>query len=255
LGVSSVMFNYSNEMDELLKIMNLLDIQYCISAHALALSDRDYQAGIAESIKAFHLSDGRIRSYYLYDPRTSEKCLDVMDQYPDHNIFKGIKIHPSDHQTFADDVRYRPVWEYARRNNLPIMSHTWTISPTNPKQKFAYPPLFESYVREFSDVVFIMGHSGGRYQGIAEAARLGQMYANVYYDIAGDIHINYLLEYLCAAVGSNRILYGSDYAMMDQRTMLGAVFGAAISARDKENILYNNANALFRFDSGDETHG
>ncbi|HBP39118.1 MAG TPA: hypothetical protein DD640_10350 [Clostridiales bacterium] len=255
LGISTGQYNYRVEIEKWLEIMDLLSIQYCLSSHGLALTNKEFAAGCADSVQAYHQSGGRILSYYLYDPRTPRLCLDVMDQYADRKIFRGIKIHPAVHLTPADDESYRPVWEYAGQHGLPILSHTWDLSATNPKQKFSYPPLFESFVRQFPEVTLIMGHSGGRYQGIVEAVRLGRKYANVYYDIAGDIHINRLLEYLCGGVGAERVLYGSDYTMMDPRTMLGAVLGADLPLADKEKILCQNARKLFKIDSGDEQNG
>ena len=65
-------------------------------------------------------------------------------------------------------------------------------------------------------------------------------------DIAGDIWPNGFLEFMARAIGAERILFGSDYTMMDQELMLGVVVGASLSIPEKENILYNNAKALFR---------
>lgn len=188
-------------------------------------------------------------SYHVFDPNSGDECLEVIKSYNDKRIFKGIKIHPSWHNTPADDKSYDMIWKYAAENKTVIMSHTWDISLTNPVQEFSFPPLFEGYTIKYPEVNIILGHSGGRYIGIKEAARLGRKYGNVFFDVAGDIYSNNFIEFLVNKVGSNRVLFGSDYSMMDQRNMLGIVLGAEIPIEDKENILYKNAAKLFNIDN------
>ena len=194
----------------------------------------------------YRRSNGRIRSYHYYHPGKQAQSLAAMDRYVDDPAYVGIKIHPSWALTSADDERWRPVWEYAAAHRLPILAHTWDLSPTNPKQAYAFPARFEKFVREYPGVKLILAHSGGRCGGIRAAAALGQKYPNVYVDIAGDIWPNGFLEFMAHAIGAERILFGSDYTMMDQELMLGVVVGASLSIPEKENILYNNAKALFR---------
>ena len=47
------------------------------------------------------------------------------------------------------------------------------------------------------------------------------------------------------AVGADHVLYGSDYTMIDQRPMLGVVYGAALPNIDKEKILYHTAARIY----------
>ena len=160
-------------------------------------------------------------------------------------FIRGIKIHPSFHLVSADNELYDNIWRYADEHGVILLSHTWDISLTNPVQKYSYPTRFEKFVKRYPGVRFILAHSGGRYNGILEAARIAKENRNVFLDIAGDIYANEFLEYITGEVGSQRILFGTDYPMMDQHTMLGVVLGAGISLKDKENILFNNAYDLF----------
>ena len=102
--------------------------------------------GVEESLEAYEMSQGRILSYHLFNPWIPDRCLEVMDQYNDRAVFKGIKIHPSWHGVPADDERFDVVWQYARDNGLVLKSHTWDISLTNPVQRYSFPTLFENAV-------------------------------------------------------------------------------------------------------------
>lgn len=245
IGAMYSFYNYRRSLDDLLEVMDLLRIRYAISSHSAALLHGNLTLGVEESLLAYESSGGRILSYHLFNPWIADRCLQVMDKYNDRAIFKGIKIHPSWHGVPADDERFDVVWQYARDHKLVLKSHTWDISLTNPIQRYSFPSLFETYLERYPQVPFIFAHSGGHPRGIREAARLGMLFDNAYFDTAGDIFHARFVEYLAETVGSDRILFGSDYAMMDPRQMMGAVLGADVSQEAKTEILRGNAARLF----------
>ena len=251
LGPIPGYFNYDISLDGILRLMDSLGITHAVNIHTAGLIYGDLEKGVQESIKAYEASNGRILSYHTFDPNIPQKSLDVIRAYQDHHIFRGVKIHPSFHGAPADSEKYTAIWEYAQQNNTLLLSHTWDISPTNPAQKLSFPPLFEKYLAKYPHVRIIFGHSGGRFEGIQEAIRLGKKYPNVYFDTAGDIYANHFIETLVAEIGSQRVLFGSDCSMMDQRTMLGVVLGAKLSPQEKEDILYRNAARLLEIESGE----
>ena len=245
LGYLSGMHNYDVRMETLLDTMDSLGIEKAISSSGYNLLFGDMERGYLADIEAYETSKGRILSYFVYDPGDGDGSLRLMESHFAPAIFKGIKLHPSWHNVFADDEAYRPVYEYARSKKLPVISHTWTISLTNPVQKFSTPDRFEKYAVEYGDVTLILAHAGGRYDGICQAIALAKKSPNVCVDIAGDIYIDGLVETLVAEIGPERVLFGSDYPMMDHRNMLGAVLGADVSVTDKKSILHDNAVRIF----------
>lgn len=252
LGPLRGYYNYTYSVQSILKLMDELNILYAISSHTMAIALNEYELSEEESNAAYELSGGRILSYHVYDPRVAARSLTFMERNRNRGNYIGIKIHPSSNYTDGADERYRPAWEYARAHKLPILAHTWDLSPTNPKQKYAHPTAFVKYLEEYPEVPFIMGHSGGRYNAIVQAVEIGRRFPQVHYDIAGDIYIADLIEYLVQIIGSSRIFYGSDFSMMDLRTQLGAVLGANISMADKERILYDNAMNFFQLTEHDK---
>lgn len=233
-------------IEGLLARMDRLDIARSISCNTYTLCEVDLEYGAEYGSRLYQETGGRILSYHYYTPEHREKSLDVMEKYVEDPAYVGIKIHPAFVMIPAEDESFRPAWEFAKAHGLPIISHTWDIT-SNPKQIYAFPDRFEKFIREYPEVKFIMAHSGGRPGGIRAAARLGKKYKNVLFDIAGDIWCNGTLEYLTEQVGAERILYGSDYNMMDQQMMLGVVLGSKLTAKEKECILCHNARRLFEF--------
>jgi hypothetical protein len=229
--------------------MDRLHISHCLNIHSRGLLTDEPEAGMEESVLAYERSGGRILSFYTYNPNHPERSIRLMEQYPQREIFKAVKLHPSVHGVSADDPRYEAAWSYASSRKLPIMSHTWTPSSYNPSQKLSYPPLFEKYIAKYPDVRFICGHAGGRHDGMMRTIELARRYGNVYMDTAGDVYLNRYIEYLAVRVGSERILFGSDGFWIDARTQLGMIFNANITLKEKENILFRNARRLFQIET------
>lgn len=218
---------------------------YVIQSTCRSLAARPSFENLNEICKdLYERSNGRVLSYIVYNPNYAEECLDIIEKHHDEPYFVAIKIHPSDHSVWADDESYRPVWEAAKKYNLPIMSHTWALT-SNPKQKYATPERFEKFIKEYPEVTFIFGHSGGRTAGIKVAAALGEKYPNTCFDIAGDIYNRKLIEYLVAHSGPERVLIGSDIGWFDLSIPIGMVLGTDFTQEEKEMMLGGNAIRIF----------
>lgn len=236
---------FSNSIDVCLAAMDRLGCDYIIQQSCIGGGVRtDFTEYAEVSIAAYEKSGKRILTNFYFDPRQPEAGLKIMEEYHAHPAFVGIKIHPSAHGVSAEDARYRPVWEAARKYKLPIMSHTWALT-SNPAQVLSVPEKFEAYLQEYPDVVFIFGHSGGRAGGIRTAAALGQKYKNTYFDLAGDVYDYGLIEYLTETVGADRILLASDAYWFDLSVPMGMVLGADISTEEKKQIAGENAARLY----------
>ena len=244
LGAMSGYYNYDSTLESLLARMDTLGIRYAVNSGTMDLTFGDFERSYRNDIRFYEQSEGRVFSYYAYNPNSVQQCLDMMEKFKDRRVFKGIKIHPAWHKAFGDDPRYEEVFKYAAENNLPILCHTWSISLTNPIQKFSVPSTLTKFALQYPNARLILAHSGGRHDGILEAIALAKSCPNVYCDCAGDIYLDRFTEVMVTSIGADRLLYGSDFSMMDQRIMLGVVLGADISPADKEKILYQNAAAM-----------
>jgi predicted TIM-barrel fold metal-dependent hydrolase len=234
----------------MLRLMDRLGVETAVASH-LALLAGFRKLGLAESLEAHRRSAGRILLYAVFDPREADG-LALVERCVADAAFVGVKIHPSLHGCPGDDERYRPIWEYAARRGLPILTHSWCVSDYNPSQRLSQPGLFEKWVREFPGVPLVLGHAGGRYEGHVAAAALARAHENVYLDLAGDSYAPGLVEHFVDQVGDHRVLYGSDATWIDPRTQLGRIFEARISLAAKRNILRDNALKLFNIPAREE---
>ena len=244
-GVGDGIPRFGESMEAFLEQSDKVGCTYLIQSTCASLGARASFENLDEICRDYYeRSAGRVFSFIVYNPNYQEECLEIIEKYHDRPYFVGIKIHPSDHSVWADDDSYLPAWELADKYNLPIMSHTWALT-SNPKQKYATPDKFERFLKEFPNVKFIFGHSGGRTAGIKVAAALGAKYKNAYFDLAGDIYNRKLIEYLVAHAGADHVLIGSDIGWFDLSMPIGMVLGTDFTLEEKEQMLGGNAIRIF----------
>ena len=244
VGTWGQLFCSSWQTKDLLRLMDALGI-----GCAIVTDEKSLASGCAEHLSSLHdqfdASEGRLHYLAVFHPRRSNECLSAMDEAVGRPGFEGIKIHPSWHETPAEDSAYEPVWRYASEHGLPILAHTWSVSPTNPIQAYSTPERFEGYIREFPEARIVLGHCGARGYGRREAVRLANENMNVYLDFAGDVFCRGLIEELVETVPSDRVMYGSDFPWLDPRANLSRVLLSPISDEAKRRILWENAMQLF----------
>ena len=145
----------------------------------------------------------------------------------------GIKLHPVCHE-YSLIEHSDKIFSFASEYSAIVQIHPETDADY-------ILPVADKYEK----VKFIMAHMGSfsdeSYANAIEYAK----YQNVYADTSGIASSkNMGIEYVVGRVGSEHILFGTDtYAAGMQR---GRIEYALISDADKKNILYNNANKLFK---------
>ena len=246
LGSPGLFFVPGTDPDYLLALMDRLSIRFGILAGDLVALCEGAQASLSFLREVHEQSEGRLLYLGVFDPRAADASLDAMEQGANWPGFAGLKIHPSFHGVCADDPLYERAWRFAADHDLPIMTHSWSISDYNPVQKYSTPDKFENYVREFPQVNLVLGHSGGRGSGRLEAVRMANEYANVYMDFGGDIYCYHLIESLVKTVPAEKILFGSDFPWFDPRTHISQVLLAEIDDQLKQKILSDNARAVYK---------
>lgn len=244
-GLPGLFFAPESGPEGLLRIMDLVGIQSAIIACDHVTLHEGAQAGIAALRRAYEQFQGRLYYLGVFDPRTALPCLAALEEAAGWPGMAGLKIHPSFHQTFADDPTYEPAWRFAAEHQLPVLAHSWSVSDYNPVQRYSTPDRFEGYVRRFPQVRLVLGHAGGRGSGRHEAARMAAQHANVYLDFAGDIFCDRLIETLLASMPPEKILFGSDYPWIDPRANLSRVLLADASDPIKQMILAENAARVY----------
>lgn len=95
---------------------------------------RDYMTQLTELAELKKMFPEVVLPFVHLDPRRKD-MMDILKRCMDDWQFSGIKIYPS-LGYFPYDVRLMPMWEYANKNNVPVISH---CSPYNPTYNRGWP--------------------------------------------------------------------------------------------------------------------
>ena len=146
-----------------------------------------------------------------------------------------VKIHPVGAKCKMSDRRMKGIYEFAAARKLFILVHTWLDG-----DPYGSQDLFASVAKDYPDIRWIMGHSGGPY-GSHHAVELALETPNIFLDITLSMAPARQIEFFVKKVGSERVLFGTDNPFLDPRPQVGRVGLAEISREDKLNICSRNA--------------
>ncbi len=227
-----------NDPEGMIQSMDALGIRTCCIAAHLGIGP-DFRAGNDVALKAATDHPGRFIGAICINPNYPEAILSEIDRFTGVDAMRAVKLHPALHNYPADGERYRMVYEAAGKRHLPVASHTWA------GDKRCSPKMYAAIAKEYPETTFILVHSGGEPGPIIEAIDAAKQAENIYLETSGSLTFR-TVERLVTAVGSKRLLFGSDMPFIDPAPQVGKVIYAPISEDDKLDILYRNARRVFR---------
>jgi len=98
-------------------------------------------------------------------------------------------------------------------------------------------------VKEYPDIKWLMGHSGGPYGG-RRAVEIAAESPNVYLDITMSMCPARQIEFFVREAGSERVIFATDNPFIDPRPSIGRIALADITHEDRINIFGRNAQNL-----------
>jgi uncharacterized protein len=173
------------------------------------------------------------------------------------NVVKAFKIRLGYTRAFADDPSYEKLYDYAEAMEVPVMFHTGDTADPQGSLVRAHPLTLDALANERKGMKIVACHFGNPW--IDDAAELIYKHENVYADISGLIagsggkygseYVDLLAERLSRAIyfagGTEKVLFGTDYPVVDYSRALNLVERLKIQEEDKLKLL-TNAGRLFQ---------
>ncbi len=142
---------------------------------------------------------------------------------------------------------------------MPVIFHsgdTLAGYVANPKIKYSHPIHIDEVATDFPKLKIIIAHMGNPW--LVDCAEVLYKNPNVYADISGlvvgkDLKTPYgklmkrRIEELIAYVGSDKLLYGTDWPLCPMKEYLRFVNALRISKAAKEKLFSQNAKKAFNF--------
>lgn len=171
----------------------------------------------------------------------------------------GTKIYTGYQHIYPSDKRCAPIYRLCQKYNVPVIFHsgdTLAGYVANPKIKYSHPIHIDEVATDFPKLKIIIAHMGNPW--LVDCAEVLYKNPNVYADISGlvvgkDLKTPYgklmkrRIEELIAYVGSDKLLYGTDWPLCPMKEYLRFVNALRISKAAKEKLFSQNAKKAFNF--------
>jgi predicted TIM-barrel fold metal-dependent hydrolase len=221
-------------IDETIAAMDRFNIGKFAISDFLAIGP-DYYSGntrVGEAVKKY---PDRIVGYAVYNPNYESKMEDEMKRCFDELGLTAIKLHCGTHAVSVEDQRYRKAFVIANERHAPVLVHG------GPSAAF-----LRGLLSDYPNLYFILAHVGGStIDGMGQMIEVAREFPNLIFELASSVCHRGFLAWLVNQIGSEQIVYGSDFPIMDFGWQLGRVLHASISEQDKQKILFENANRIF----------
>ncbi len=216
----------------------------------VALLQEHYRGSI-DVILASRASKGRLLPVIGYNPEKGvDYTISILREHWDEIL--GVKIFPTLNFTDPSHRSLHRLYRALENHGKLVIVHTgcdpgiWELPAYC---RLARPKLVAEAARRFKDLIFIIAHLGSYsmlmpgifFSEALQALELDNVYADT---SAVD---PYFVELAVEKIGSDRILYGSDYPYLVGARISDSIRWISqldIKHSDKMNILYNNAFRL-----------
>ena len=158
---------------------------------------------------------------------------------------KGVKIMPLLQEVYPDDPRCGRFYEALIKRNMILVTHAGR-DPLDREEVFGTPERFARTIESYPDLRLELAHLGGL--GMWEEVQKHLLSAgrNVYFDTA---YVSYYMSReeltdLIREIGTDRVLFGSDYPWEDPGRAAEIIRELDFSEQETEGLLWRNAARL-----------
>jgi predicted TIM-barrel fold metal-dependent hydrolase len=215
---------------------------YGFSSPTYFPSPRDATAGNDAMLALGERAGERVRMLVTVNPNHAAHAVEEIERCVERGAV-GIKLLASRR---ADDPLLDPICERAARHGVPILHHIWQHRRREwPGQEISDGADLARLARRHPRVTFILAHIGGGGDYLHSFAAIRDV-KNVVADTSGSGVDRGMLDEAVAALGSQRLLWGSDLTMETGWAKLRALENTGLSSdEDVQDIRWRNAVRVF----------
>ncbi len=147
----------------------------------------------------------------------------------------------------SDITLLMPVMEVVREYQLLVLSHcSEPVGHAYPGKGNVSLQDIVTFLTAFPDVRFVAAHWGGGLPFYTLMPEIRQITANVWYDTAATVYLYHqnIFPVVASLVGADRILFASDYGLLDQRRIIEHIAQSGLDDNAVKMVLGGNAQRL-----------
>ena len=214
--------------------------------HELCVKTNDY---ILDSVSRYPT---RLVGFCAIQPGAGDAAIAELERCAKAGV-KGIGELRSDMQGFdlADKKTMKPLVDAALKHDLILLTHSSEpVGHEYSGKGSINPDILYSFITTFPNLKIVCAHWGGGLPFYALMPEVAKALANVFFDTAATVFLYKpeIFEQMSHIIGSDKILFGTDYPLMHQNRVLAQIQSSQLPEQDKARILGANAQKLLHLD-------
>ncbi len=210
--------------------------------HELCVETNDY---ILESIARY---PKRLIGFCAVQPNSCEAALAEVERCAQAGA-RGVGEMRPDMQLFGlgDETLMKPLVEVLRTYNLILLTHaSEPVGHEYPGKGSITPDVLYPFIASSPDLTIVCAHWGGGLPFYALMPEVKRALSNVFFDTAASpfLYSSQVYNQVTQLVGADKILFGSDYPLLEQSRLIKEIRSLDLSEENKGLILAGNAQRL-----------
>ena len=215
--------------------------------HELCVKTNDY---ILDSVSRYPT---RLVGFCAIQPGVGDAAIAELERCAKAGA-KGIGELRSDVQGFdlADKKKMKPLVDAVLKHDLIFLTHSSEpVGHEYSGKGSITTDILYSFITAFPNLKIVCAHWGGGLPFYALMPEVAEALANVFFDTAATVFLYKpeIFEQVSRVIGSDKILLGTDYPLMNQNRVIAQVQSARLTKEDKARILGANAQKLLSRDA------
>ena len=208
-----------------------------------------------EIIRLCRRSNGMLSPVITVEPSAQEVKAAVRLAEENKREVKAFKVRLGYVKVSAESPVFDSLYDYAESEGLPVLFHTGDTAFSTGDLNRSHPLTLDGLANRRERLTIILCHFGNPW--FEDVAELIYKHPNVYTDISGLIiagayaekYAEWLAKKISEAIyfaaGAEKIIFGTDYPVSKHSETLALVRRLEVDERDKEKILWRNAERVF----------
>jgi predicted TIM-barrel fold metal-dependent hydrolase len=206
-------------------------------------------------IRLCRRSGGMLAPVITAEPTAKEVKAAVKLAEVNKREVKAFKVRLGYVKASAESPVFDKLYDYAESEQLPVLFHTGDTAFSTGDLARSHPLTLDGLANKREELTIILCHFGNPW--FEDVAELIYKHPNVYADISGLItggayaekYADWLAKKISEAIyfaaGAEKIIFGTDYPVTRHSETLALVRRLEVDERDKEKILWRNAERVF----------
>ena len=201
-------------------------------------------------INSYNKYSSRIIPFCSINPLWGDCAITQVSDYKKIGV-RGIgELHPTLQNFELNDNFYQPFWDELKANNLPVVIHaSEPVGHRYPGKGYLPADKLVDFINNNQNLKIICAHWGGGLIFYSLMPEINSILDNVFFDSAASNYLydNRIFDIATRLINPEKILFGSDFPIISQKSVLNSLNISITDELVKNKILGVNIGNLLKY--------